>query len=235
MSVDLILIGSGAFAIEVATYISDINSVILTADSPTESMEIIVTDVVSSDHARRDDVDHILETNPRYHDEISSVEILRHKYIINCIGDPAARSRIYRELAPRGVKYWTLVHPTAYVAPTAKVGAGCIICPLVFVGPYAQIGDNVAINVGSTVGHDVIVGRSAVLSPGSRLNGHATCGIAAFLGAGATLLPKTGLGDFSKLSAGSVLTKRVGDGFLMHGNPASGRQMIRVPADPNSQ
>ena len=70
------------------------------------------------------------------------------------------------------------------------------------------------------------VGR---LVPRSGMNSHSTCGVGAFLGAGAMWLPKASLGDFTKLSSGSVLNETAAARFLMRGNPASGRQMIRVP------
>jgi serine acetyltransferase len=60
------------------------------------------------------------------------------------------------------------------------------------------------------------------------VNGHTNCGVASFLGAGAIVLPHVSLGNYSKLSAGSVLKDDAGEGFVMHGNPAKGRQLIQV-------
>ncbi len=229
MSIDLILIGAGGFAVEIATYISDIVEFACGIERHPENQKLVVTDIVSHRSERYEDICDLLKTRPKFHREITSAEEVKNKFIINCVGDPVARSRILSELPPDHFNYYSLLHPTSYVSATAKIGAGAIVCPFVFIGPYAKVSNNALINVNSIIGHDAEVGQSAVLSPGSRVNGHAFCGEASFLGAGAMLIPKARLGNYSKLSAGSVLTKNVGDGFLMHGNPAAGRQMIRLP------
>ena len=209
MSNEYVLFGGGAFAIEVASYLSDVNSYRLLSEAP----DILrVTDVVSSEPARVDDIGNIIGRQAAFHSDISFVKNIDSKAVVICIGDSFVRHRIYQELVVRGVKFGRVVHPSAYVAATARLGDGCIVCPFVFVGPYATVENNVALNVGAIVGHDVIINDSAVLSPGSCMNGHSKCGTAAFLGAGGTLLPEAVLGDFSKLSAGSVLNKTVGAG-----------------------
>lgn len=225
MTVECVLIGGGAFAIEVATYVEDVNRLAGDTGSP----QIVISDVVSSAAPRRTVLDAILGTPPSYHTDLASVPALARKRAVIGIGDARVRWRIDKELAGLGLSFQTIVHPTAYIAETATLNAGCIVCPHVFVGPCAQIDRNVALNVGVMVGHDVVIERAAVLSPGSRMNGHSSCGVAAFLGSGAIMSPKARLGSFAMLSAGSVLSRAAGDGFLMHGNPAAGRQMFRVP------
>lgn len=221
------MIGGGALAIEVATYIDDIN-IKLRTQGKLDCL-IAVTDVVSSMPSREEDLNRIFGQAPKYHIDINLVDSIDQKRFVICIGDPRARWRIGTELKEKGFRLRTIVHPTAYIAKTAQVDEGGVVCPYAFVGPFARVGKNAVLNVSSVVGHDAVVGRAAVLSPGARMNGNTRCGEAAFLGAGATLTPKTELGNFAMLSAGSVLTKCAGDGFLMHGNPATGRQMIKIP------
>lgn len=224
---NFVLIGGGALAIEVASYVADINKSTELNKNQTELL--FVSDIVSTLPMRDKDLESVLGYKPNYNTNLHDVDNLREKSFVICIGDPKTRYKISKELEELNANLGKIIHPTAYIAATAKISAGAVICPHAFVGPFAQIDKNVLINVHATIGHDVFVGLAAVLSPGVHMNGHSRCGAASFVGSGATLNPKTELGDFSMLSAGSVLTKKVGDGFLMHGNPASGRQMTKIP------
>ena len=49
-----------------------------------------------------------------------------HRLVIS-VGDPAGRRRLGDAAATRGARFLTLVHPTAYVAPNARLGAGCLV------------------------------------------------------------------------------------------------------------
>lgn len=219
----VVLIGGGAFAVEVASYISEINQ-----ESCSET-QINLTDVVSG-HPNR--VSHISATIGQPVSEareVMEVAEWTSKAAIIAIGDPLIRRKVALELSTANIELATIIHPRAHVSSSAIIGNGCIIAPFAFIGPYARLGEHVAINVSAIIGHDAMVGRASAISPGAKMNGHATCGEAAFLGAGAIIHPKVKLGAFSKLSAGSVLTRDAGDGHIMHGNPATGRQMIRLP------
>lgn len=222
MSAHYVIVGGRDFAIEVATYLTDIWRSIK-RDAP------LVTDIVARGTVRLEELSTILGSTPSVHEDIVSVANLSHKLCIIAVGDPRLRYQLMREIKASGGRLGTVIHPTAYVASTATVGEGTIICPMAFVGPFASVGRNCAINVHAVVGHDVVLGDCAVMSPGSDVNGHGGVGEGGFLGAGAIVSPKASLGAFGKLSAGSVLNRVTEEGFLMHGNPATGRQMFRRP------
>jgi sugar O-acyltransferase (sialic acid O-acetyltransferase NeuD family) len=219
---EYVIVGGGDFAIEVATYLKDI-----WRGDPAKVAT--VTDIVATGRVRLNDFVRVLGSPPALHETFDTVDHLTQKVCVIAVGDPSLRYRFMQALLAIGGRFGSVVHPTAYVASTAVIGDGAIICPMAFVGPFAKIGANCAINVHAIVGHDVVVGDCAVLSPGSDINGHGGIGEGAFLGAGAVVSPKAALGAFGKLSAGSVLNRTTDEGFLMHGNPAAGRQMFRRP------
>ncbi|MCJ2092005.1 hypothetical protein MKK67_05735 [Methylobacterium sp. J-072] len=190
-----------------------------------------VTDVVSPGPMRAPDLTAVCGGSFTVHADIASVSDKEAKQFIICTGDPTIRHKVYAEIVRLGLTLARIVHPMAYIARSAMIGDGAIIYPGVFVGPYAQVGANVLLNAQGVIGHDARLDASVVLSPGARLCGHAVCGTAAFLGTGASILPKVSLGAYSKLSAGSVLSRSAGEGFLMHGNPATGRQIFHVGID----
>lgn len=222
MSYRYAIIGGGDFAVEVAGYLRDIwASEKLGANS--------VTDIVSTGPVRVASFISILGRPPSVVDCISAVPEFEEKLLVVAIGDPGVRYRIMQEIDARRGRLGSVIHPTAYVASTASLEGGAIVCPMSFVGPFARIGRNCAINVHAIVGHDVTLGDCTVMSPGSKVGGRGVVCEGGFLGSGAIVTPGSSLGAFSKLSAGSVLTGSAGEGFLMHGNPASGRKMFRRP------
>jgi len=221
-----VLLGAGSLALEVASYIID--AAAASPDRLVNPTRSLISDVVAPERSRTDDISGIVGAAPVVHPSLDTVEGLPGKVGIICNGDPEVREQLLADAAAHGLQMSALIHPSAVVSSTAKIGRGAIICPFVFVGPLATIEDNVLVNVHATVGHDVELGASSVISPGAQLNGFARVGRSAFVGAGAVMHPRAALGAYSKLSAGSVLTKAVGDGYIMHGNPASGRQMIAV-------
>ncbi|MBW6401052.1 UDP-3-O-(3-hydroxymyristoyl)glucosamine N-acyltransferase [Roseomonas sp. HJA6] len=60
------------------------------------------------------------------------------------------------------------IHPTAHVAPDARIGEGTEI------GPFAMIGAGAEIGAGCIIGPHVTVGAGCVLGPGSELRAHAS-------------------------------------------------------------
>ena len=67
------------------------------------------------------------------------------------IGSPERRDYI-EQVAGLGVDFATVVHPTAVVAPSARLGAGCIVSPGVVVGSHTEIGEHVIVNRGRARG-----------------------------------------------------------------------------------
>lgn len=45
------------------------------------------------------------------------------------IGIPSVRRMVAESVLSRGGRFLTLIHPTAFVAPTASIGEGSIVCP----------------------------------------------------------------------------------------------------------
>lgn len=57
------------------------------------------------------------------------------------------------------------IHPTAVIAPSAKLGSDVFIGAFVCVGENSTIGDRVQLRAGSKIGDNVMVGEGSVLNP----------------------------------------------------------------------
>ena len=88
--------------------------------------------------------------------------------VILCVGDIAAR----RRLAASGLRLSpaaTVVHPAAWVSPSATLGGGVFVGPGAVVHTRARIGDHAIINSGAIVEHECVVGAHAHIAPGAAL------------------------------------------------------------------
>lgn len=214
----LVIVGAGRFALEVLTYLMDL---------PAYPSALEIVGVL-------DDGPRPLRTGD-FPIELKDLGTIAEwtptgdqRHVI-AVGDPATRWKIAKRLEAKGAQFYTLVHPTAYVAATAVLEPGSIIAPMAIVGPLARVGANAMMNVHSAMGHDADLGEASVLGPSAKMNGCSTVGRGCFLASLTGISPGSKLGDFSKISAGSFLTTDAPEGSLVVGNPARSRVMFKAP------
>lgn len=92
------------------------------------------------------------------------------------IGNPVARRRITGVLTSRGFAFPVIVHPTAYVAVDAEIGAGTVVLAGAIVETGARVGEGAIIDVGCIVDHDAIVKAFVHVKPGSVVSAYGTRG-----------------------------------------------------------
>lgn len=135
-------------------------------------------------------------------------------------GEPSTKRLLVTALRSSGARFATLVHPTAVVARTARLGEGNILCPLSFVSADARLGDFVTVNGLSSVGHDVVLGDFSTLSAHVDLTGGVTVGEDSFFGTGAKVVPGVRIGRQARIGAGTTIMRTVPDGATMFALPA---------------
>ena len=134
--------------------------------------------------------------------------------------DPKDKESLVTSLKSRGAKFITLIHPTAVVAKTARLGEGVILCPSSIVSADAIVGNFVTINCLSSVGHDVNIGDYTTLSCHVDLTGDVKCGHSVFFGTGAKVLPHVSIDNCAKIGAGALIVRSVAENSTMFANPA---------------
>lgn len=139
---------------------------------------------------------------------------------VAAIGSPAHSLRNAEMLASRGAQFANVIHPSALIAPDAKIGGGCFLFANVVVSVGARLDDFVVMNLGSVAGHDAVLGRGSILSPGAMVMGRVTLGRGVFMGTGAYIVPGKKAGDLSTIGAGSTALSDVPAGVTVIGSPA---------------
>jgi sugar O-acyltransferase (sialic acid O-acetyltransferase NeuD family) len=139
--------------------------------------------------------------------------------LVLAIGVPGVRRQVAEQLEANGGRFLTLIHPSAIVADTARVGVGTIICPYAIVSDAVRLGRFVLVNYHSSLGHDARAGDFAVLSPHACLGGRGAIAEDVFLGLHASVGPGISVGSQSKVSANSSALISAPAGSIVFGVP----------------
>ena len=159
---------------------------------------------------------------------IKDYEVQPNDRFILAIGDVAGRRKIAESILARGGEFINLIHPTAKVFRTAKIGRGVIIFPFAYVGADASVGDFCFINLLAVCGHDVILGKFSEQAPHSTLCGGVHTGEECFFGVHSSVAPKTKIGNRVVISQGSVTQKDQPDDVLILGVPGKTLRKIGI-------
>jgi serine acetyltransferase len=123
-----------------------------------------------------------------------------------------------------GLSNWVnLVHPQAWVSPTAQLGRDVFVGANTSIGAHTVIRDHVRVNRNVSVGHDVTIEEGCEIAPLAAISSGVTVGSWVFIGAGAVILNGLTIGQGATIGAGSVVTRDVPAGLLVLGNPAKPR------------
>lgn len=122
--------------------------------------------------------------------------------------DLGARWQAWQRVLGAGWKTPALIHPHAYVARTAQVGAGSLVMAGAVVDHRARVGDVSVVWPGACVNHDVVIGDNCFISPGATLCGAAVVGAHSFIGAGAVLVDGAAVPEKSFVKMGATYRSR---------------------------
>ncbi len=139
------------------------------------------------------------------------------------VGGDRGRERLelQERLSRAGLSPATLVHPTAFVARDATIGAGSQVLARACICTLAKLGAACIVNTAASVDHECVLGDGAHIGPGATLAGCVVVGDAALVGAGAVVLPRVKIGADAVVGAGAVVTRDVEAGWTVAGVPAA--------------
>ena len=141
--------------------------------------------------------------------------------VIVAIGAPAVRRRVVRTLMDMGgVKFATLVHPSALIGAQVMIGEGSMICANAVLTTDIVVGRHVIVNTSAVVSHDCHLADFVSIGPNACLCGAVQVGEGAELGAACTLVPGIHLGVWSAVGAGATVINEVAAHVTVAGVPA---------------
>ncbi len=146
---------------------------------------------------------------------------LAGKNLAIAIGNNSVRVKLFDAILARKGILPALVHPTAYVSESARVGRGCYIQPHAIIWSLACLGDATIISPSTMISHHTVIGRGCMISTLTSVGSNISIGKSVFIGMGCTIM--TGIseiGDHAIVGAGSVVIKDVESGATVVGVPA---------------
>jgi sugar O-acyltransferase (sialic acid O-acetyltransferase NeuD family) len=136
---------------------------------------------------------------------------------ILAIGDAAQR----RAIVDRHQFHWvSVIHPAAWVDPSARIGEGAIVCAGAVIQPDCRIGQHAIINTSSSVDHDCHLGDFVHIGPGARLAGGVSVADSTLLGTQSCVIPGVKIGRETTVGAGAVVVDDLPDAVVAAGCPA---------------
>ena len=202
---DLIIVGAGGFAREVAWLVERINNI-----HPTWNLLGFFDEF------------HVDKNHLNGYPLLDDIEMNAHKetsFYIVAIGDSETRSKVVDKIG--NVKFATLIDPSVYINNTISIGIGSIICAGSIITVNVVIGKHAIINLDCTLGHDAIIEDFVTLLPSVNVSGHVVVKDHTSIGTGSQIIQEKTVGSHTIVGAGSVVVKDISDYVVAVAIPAN--------------
>ncbi|MFV5376758.1 acetyltransferase [Acinetobacter calcoaceticus] len=103
---------------------------------------------------------------------------------IPAVGNNMVRQQWFQLLQEADIPLATVIHPSAIISSSARLGSGVSIMAGCIIGVEADIADGVIVNMGTAIDHDVTIGQFAHLSVGVKVTGGKSLAAFEFVPAG---------------------------------------------------
>jgi sugar O-acyltransferase (sialic acid O-acetyltransferase NeuD family) len=200
---DIIIVGAGGFAREVAWLIEEINL---------KNQEWNLIGFLDENNNEAKILNGYRVLNK------SDLVNQSHAYFVVAIGDSETRKEVVKRYS--SYKFATLVHPDVSISATNKIGEGSIICKGNIITVNVDIGKHVIVNIDSTVGHDAILEDFVTILPSVNISGYVRIKECSNVGTGTQIIQEKTIGRNSIIGAGSVVVKDINDYVVAVGIPA---------------
>jgi len=144
----------------------------------------------------------------------------RETHRVICSLGTTLRNQFVEPVMAMGLKFATLVHPTANVSRTSTVGQGTSLNINNIVAGFSKLSEHVHVNRGVNIGHHTVISDYVTVGPGANIAGNCVIGPHTFIGIGATVVDGIKIGSHCVIGAGSVVTKDLPDRVMALGVPA---------------
>ena len=135
-------------------------------------------------------------------------------------GNATARLNWIEQLDTAGYALPVLIHPTAWVSPSAQLASGSVVFAQAAVQALASIGVGSILNTGCSVDHDAQLAGGVHICPGAHLAGEVQVGARTWIGIGASVIQQVRIGSDVTVGAGAAVVRDLPDGVTAVGVPA---------------
>jgi sugar O-acyltransferase (sialic acid O-acetyltransferase NeuD family) len=143
--------------------------------------------------------------------------------VVLCTGQPAnfrSKQRIAERLGLEPERYATLVHPSAVLPESCRVGHGTVVLAGCVATTDVEIGAHVGAMPQAVFTHDDRLEDFVTVGAGVRVAGMVHVGEGAYLGSGCVIRESLTIGPWALVGMGAVVTRDVPGGEVWAGSPA---------------
>ena len=152
-------------------------------------------------------------------------DAVRHPDCLFVNGIGTSRSRhlkpalIAATAVPPG-RWLTVIHPRAFVSPSARVGVGTVLLANVVICAAAVVGDHVMVLPNSVISHDTVVEDYCTIASGVCVSGRCVVRQGSYLGSNSSIRENTEIGAGALVAMAAVVTRNVAPRVTVIGCPA---------------
>ena len=154
---------------------------------------------------------------------IAELDNMPETSVVVCTGRPdnyVSRARIVHMLGLPPERYATIIHPSASVSDTSRVGPGSILLAQTVLTAAVTVGSHVVIMPHVILTHDDVIGDFTTLASGVCLGGNVHVGRCAYVGAGALVREDRSVGSCALVGMGAIVTRDIPPQEVWAGVPA---------------
>ena len=197
----LVILGSGAHAAELEGYINDNNH----HNNNKQQLEIVGYYDDNKDNWSK------YKLNAPYLGKLRNYEPKSGEQLMLGVANPKLRGELIEFYKEKGATFFTFIHYSSFIFPTAKIAEGNVICRNCTVGPNVVIGEYNTLNTNCNIGHDSIIGQNNVLCPNVGLSGASKLGNSNFFSINAVTIPNISIGNENVIAPNMVIEKNIKD------------------------
>jgi len=108
-------------------------------------------------------------------------------------------------------RWFTFIHPTAFVSKSVKIGYGTVIFVGCAIHANAEIGNHCTLSALTTIGHDTKIGNHVFMSTHVCIGSYATLGENSFYGQNTTVTGSVKIEKENLIGLGAVVVKDINE------------------------
>lgn len=142
--------------------------------------------------------------------DIDSYMPSANEEVLISISDIPFRNKMIDKLLKKGTSFASFIHSSVIIPESARLGTGNIIYPFCIIGPNTVIGNFNMLTSYSFISHDCTIGNGNFFSTAG-LAGRINIGDYNFFGIRSTVIPHVSIGNNNIIQAGMIVDKSVKD------------------------
>lgn len=131
------------------------------------------------------------------------------------VADVQVKQRIHKRCVEIGWKPFTVVHPSAIISPTARIGEGVFVGPLAVLSSNSIVDDYSIVQLHASIGHDASIGTYCVILPGARISGTVKIGDRVLIGSNAFVNAGVRIGNDCQVDALTYVSRDLQAGHIL--------------------